>query len=136
MAAKQEVVRSSKEVFYRGKTLAEWRNLEVREFAKHLTARSRRSVLRHFDVVENFVKSCEEKVSRNKKIRTHQRDIVIVPKLVGMTIGIYNGKEFMDIPITLRMVGHRLGEFAPTRAKVTHGEAGIGATKGSKADKK
>ncbi|MEI6731210.1 MAG: ribosomal protein S19 family protein [archaeon] len=132
----EQVIRTSKEVFYRGKTIEHWKQLEVREFAKYLTARSRRSVLRHFDVVENFVKACEEKVSRNKKIRTHQRDIVIVPKLVGMTIGIYNGKEFMDILMSTKMIGHRLGEFAPTRQKVNHGEAGIGATKGSKADKK
>lgn len=132
----EPIVIRSKELFYRGQKLEHLKTLDVRESAKYLPARSRRSVLRHFDVVENFVKRCEKKISRNKKIKTHLRDIVIVPKLVGMTVGIYNGKSFNDVTITVNMIGHRLGEFAMTRVRVTHGEAGIGATKGSKADKK
>lgn len=64
------------------------------------------------------------------------RDLVIVPKLVGFTIGIYSGKSFEDITISHDMIGHRLGEFVPTRKPVKHGAAGIGATKSSKADKK
>ncbi len=131
-----EQILRSKEQFYKGQKLEHLKTLDVRETAKYLPARSRRSVLRHFDVVENFVKNCERKMSRNKKIKTHLRDIVIVPKLVGMTIGIYNGKTFEDVMIKVNMIGHRLGEFALTRKKVNHGKAGIGATKGSKTDKK
>ena len=59
-----------------------------------------------------------------------------MPRMVSMTIGIYNGKSFNDVLISPAMIGHRLGEFALTRTKVTHGTAGIGATKGSKTDKK
>ena len=71
------------------------------------------------------------KIARKKKIRTHLRDIVVVPKLVGMQVGIYNGKTFNDITITHNMIGHRLGEFSLTRQKVQHGAPGIGATKSS-----
>jgi small subunit ribosomal protein S19 len=132
----EEVITKSKDVFFRGKNLEQLKALDVRESAKYLPSRSRRSVLRKFDVVEKFVTLCEKSASQKKKIKTHLRDIVIVPKLVGFTIGVYNGKEFHDIPITAEMIGHRLGEFSHTRAKVAHGAAGIGSTKGSKAAKK
>ena len=125
-----------KEQIYRGKTLEELKTLDVRESAKYLTARSRRTVLRKFDLIEKFVKRCEKRMARNKKIKTHLRDIVIVPRLVGMNISVYNGKAFQEILVTVEMIGHRLGEFAMTRSKVTHSAAGIGATKSSKAQKK
>ncbi len=127
----KEVIVKSKELFYRGKSLDSLKALDVREVAKYLTSRSRRSVLRNFQVIENFTRRCEKKAEKKKKIRTHLRDIVIVPKLVGMTIGIYNGKTFNDVTITNGMIGHRLGEFALTREKVSHGAPGIGATKSS-----
>ena len=132
---KEEVVRK-KELVHKGISLEELQKLDVRETAKYLEARSRRSVLRHFEVIEKFVKRCEMKSAKNKKIRTHLRDIVIVPKLVGYTISIHNGKIFQDVLITIEMIGHRLGEFAMTRSRVNHGSAGIGATKSSKAQKK
>ncbi len=127
----EDVIVKSKELFYRGKSLEELKTLDVREVAKYLPSRSRRSVLRNFQVIENFVKRCEKKIAKKKKIRTHLRDIVIVPRMVGMRIGIYNGKTFNDVTITNNMIGHRLGEFSLTRQKVTHGEPGIGATKSS-----
>ncbi len=132
----EDVIVKSKDVFYRGQNLELLKNLDVREVAKFLPSRSRRSVLRHFDIIEKFVKRCETSQSTKKKIKTHLRDIVVVPRLVGMTIGVYNGKMFNDVNITHEMIGHRLGEFSPTRSKVQHGEAGIGATKSSKALKK
>lgn len=131
-----EVELKSKEVFYRGKTLDYLKSLDVRESAKYLPSRERRSVLRHFEIVEKFIKTCEEKESRKKKIRTHMRDIVIVPKLVGKNIEVHNGKTFQEVAITAEMIGHRLGEFAFTRKRVAHSAAGIGATKGSRALKK
>ena len=131
-----EIVMRSKEQLFRGKTIEELKQLNVRESAKYLPARSRRSVLRGFDVIENFIKRCENKVGRKKKIRTHQRDIVIVPRMVGLTIGVYNGRVFNDVPITIDMIGHRLGEFAPSRGRVNHGSAGLGATKSSRSQKK
>jgi len=129
-----EVMR--KKVMYRGKTIEELKALDVREAAKYLPSRSRRSILRKFDVIEKFLKRCEKKAAKNKKIKTHQRDLVIVPRMVGLTIGVYSGKAFDDVRITAEMIGHRLGEFSITRTKVTHGSAGIGATKGSRAQKK
>ena len=136
MAEQETVVIRSKEVFYRGVNVEELKKLDVREVAKYLPSRSRRSVLRNFQTIENFVKRCETSALSKKKIRTHLRDIIIVPRLVGLTISIYNGKTFNDLIVTHRMIGHRLGEFSLTRVRVTHGTAGIGATKGTKGVKK
>lgn len=131
-----EVIMKSKDVYYRGQLLADLQKLGVREIARYLPSRSRRSVLRNFQAHEKFIQHCEEQAVRKKKIRTHLRDLVVMPRLVGLTIGIHNGKAFHDVLITPIMVGHYLGEFALTRTKVVHGTAGIGATKGSKTEKK
>jgi small subunit ribosomal protein S19 len=124
---------STRQKLYRGKTVEELKKLDVREFAKMLKSRQRRAIMRNFNVVEEFVRRCEKKAAKSKVIKTHQRDVVIMPALVGMTIGIYNGKEFVQTKIIEEMVGHRLGEFAMTRKKVQHGAPGIGATKSSAA---
>lgn len=131
-----EVEVKSKEVFYRGKPLEYLKGLDVRESAKYLPSRERRSVLRHFEIIEKFIKDCETKEARKKKIKTHMRDLVIVPKLVGKNIEVHNGKTFQEISVSADMIGHRLGEFAATRKRVAHSAAGIGATKGSRALKK
>ena len=125
-----------KEFTYRGKTLDELKALDVREFARYLKAGQRRSVLSQFQDIEKFVSRTKKKILKDKKLRTHKRDLIIVPGMVGLKIQIYDGHNFIPIEITGDMLGHRLGEFAPTRKRVSHGTAGIGATKGSKAKAK
>ena len=138
---------TKKQTTYRGKTVDELKALDVREFSKYLNSRPRRFVLRRFQDIEKFVKRANEKISKNKQIKTHKRDIVIVPAMIGMKIQIYNGKTFVPIVVTEEMLGHKFGEFAPTRARIKHGKAGVfdsdvtdqlhqGATKGTKAKSK
>ena len=131
-----EVIIKSKEMFYRGKNVDELKAMDVRESAKFLPSRSRRSVLRNFQAHENFVKRADSILKQKKKVRTHLRDLVIIPKMVGMIIGVYNGKTFNDVNINNKMIGHRLGEFSLSRGKVTHGKPGLGSTKSSGGDKK
>lgn len=121
-----------KEFTFRGKTLEELKKLNVREFTKYLNSRQRRTVLRQFQDLENFISRIKKKDEKNKPIRTHRRDIVIVPEMVGLKIHIYDGKTFVPVEIKGEMLGHVLGEFAPSRKKISHGSAGVGATKGSK----
>lgn len=125
-----------KEFTYRGKTIEELKQLEVREFAKFLGSRQRRNLLRQFQKVEGFINRAKKKIARGKPIRTHQRNIIIVPEMVDMKIGVYNGKNFEQVHIVGEMLGHRLGEFSLTRPKVKHNKAGVGATKGSRAKSK
>lgn len=120
-----------KDFTYRGKNLEDLQKLEVREFAKCLRSRQRRTVLRQFRRIESFVSRAKAKADKNKSIKTHQRDLVVVPALVGMRINIYNGKTFVPVQIVGEMIGHKFGEFALTRAKVKHGKSGVGATKGT-----
>ena len=125
-----------KQFKYRGKTIEELKELDVREFAKYLKSRQRRFVLRNFQEIEKFVKRAGVKVSKNKQVRTHQRDIIIVPKMIGMKIYVYNGRNFIQVEVVAEMLGHKLGEFALTRARVKHGKAGVGATKGTRSKAK
>jgi small subunit ribosomal protein S19 len=122
-----------KEFTFRGKTLEELKSLDTREFAKFLKARQRRTVLRQFDIIEKFISRCEKKQSRGKPIRTHFRHLIIVPKMVGLSIFVYNGKEYVRVNIIAEMLGHRFGEFSTTRGKVQHGAPGLGATRSSAA---
>ncbi len=128
-----EGINTQKKQFkYRGKNLEELKEMDTREFAKLLSSKPRRFVLRNFQEIEKFVSRCKMKQEKKKKIKTHKRDIVIVPQLVGMNIQVYNGREFIPIEIVGEMLGHILGEFSLTRGKITHSKAGVGATKGSK----
>jgi len=122
-----------KEFIYRGKTLEELRALDIREFAQYLKSRDRRYLLRQFASVEKFISRCKKKIQAGKPIRTHFRDMIIVPALVDMTICVHNGKDFVPVKIVPEMLGHRLGEFAITRKKVQHSAPGIGATRSSAA---
>ena len=123
----------AKLITYRGKTIEELRALDTREFAKLVKSRTRRAILRQSSTIESFISKCDEYKKKGKPIKTHLRDIVIVPKLVDTNVMIHNGKTFLPITLTIEMLGHRLGEFAITRQKVKHGAAGIGATKSSMA---
>jgi len=129
--ASEILQKKSKEKFFRGININELKEMDTREFAKLIKSRPRRSLLRNYDVVEQFIAKCEEKERKKKSIKTHSRALVIVPKMIGKTISVHNGKEFLRVDITEQMLGHRLGEFALTRNSVKHGGAGVGATKSS-----
>ena len=128
----QEILtKKSKDKFFRGKNTEELKSIDTREFAKLVKSRARRTILRNYDVIEAFVKKCEIKDSKNRPIKTHDRTLVIVPKMIGKTIGVYNGKEFLKVVITEEMLGHRLGEFSMTRKIAKH--TSIGTKKVAKA---
>jgi len=116
---------------YRGKNLEELKAMDTREFAKLVKARPRRTILRQFNEIEQFIIKCKKKIEKKKAIKTHLRETIIVPRMIGYKIGIHNGKTYVNVEITGEMLGHRLGEFSVTRNKVSHGAAGIGATKSS-----
>lgn len=121
-----------KEFTYRGKKIDELKKLDVREFAKYLRSRQRRNVLRQFQKIEDFVSKARTRVEKNKPIRTHHRDLVVVPGMVDMRIHVHDGRNFVPVNIVGEMLGHQLGEFALTRGRVKHGKSGVGATKGTK----
>lgn len=118
-----------KEFKYHGRTLEELKQMSIKEFALLIPSRERRKLKRGFsDAEKAFLEKLEKKT---KKLRTHCRDMVVLPAMVGRLIAIHAGKEFRDVEITAEMIGHRLGEFALTRSRVSHNAPGIGATKSS-----
>jgi len=66
------------------------------------------------------VQSLEEKGEKRKVIKTWSRRSTIIPEMVGLTIGVHNGRKFIPVFITENMVGHKLGEFSPTRTFKGH----------------
>ena len=121
---------------YKGKTAEELQKMGLNELAKLLPARQRRNIKRGFTPEQKklLVKIDAAKAGKSKKpIRTHCRDMTILPQMFGLKIAIHNGKEFVPIDIIPDMVGWTLGDFVmTTRFDVKHGGPGIGATRGSK----
>ncbi|MFW6263280.1 MAG: ribosomal protein S19 family protein [Thermotogota bacterium] len=114
----------AKKIFtYRGKTEDELKALSVEEFIALLPAAQRRKFARGFTDAEKIFLKDLEKHDRN--VKTHCRDMLILPSMIGKTIGIHTGKAFQDVTILPQMVGHRLGEFALTRSKIKHGAVGV-----------
>lgn len=131
-----EELTQKKQFKYKGREIEELKALDIREVAKYLNSRARRTVLRNFQEIENFLKRARTKEAKGKKIRTHKRSLIVVPQFVGMQIQVHNGRTFVPVEIVAEMIGHYLGEFAPTRGKVAHNKSGVGATKGSKSKAK
>lgn len=125
---------AKKEFTYRGKTLEELKTLSIQDFAKLLPSRQRRSLIRGFNDAEKklLAKIKKYKAGKTKKpVKTHCRDMVILPDMVGLTIHIHKGKEFAPVLIEPDMLGHVLGEFTMNRQRVAHSAPGIGATRSS-----
>ena len=66
--------------------------------------------------------------TRNEVIKTWSRASTILPQFIGLTFGVYNGQKFIPVLVTETMVGHKLGEFAPTRQFSQHTAAGADKT--------
>lgn len=118
------------EFTYRGYNIADMKKMDLKQVAALLPARQRRKMKREFGPDQQ--KILDDVRAGEKKIKTHLRDMIILPEMVGVTFEIHNGKEWKSFEATAEMVGHYLGEFALTRKPVSHGSAGIGATRGSK----
>ena len=116
---------------WRGKTEEEVKKMDLKEFQQLCNSRVRRSLTR--ELSEEKKRLLQKVAADDKNIMTHRRDMIIVPSMVGKTIKIYTGREYVPVIITMEMLGHYLGEFALTRKMVTHGAAGLGATRSSKA---
>ncbi|MBS3051994.1 MAG: 30S ribosomal protein S19 [Candidatus Aenigmarchaeota archaeon] len=117
---------------FKGKSFEELKELSLEQFAKMITSRERRSLLKK-GLTERQKKLLENiKKYPDKFHKTQERDLVIVPQLVGVKLGVHNGKTYVPVTVTQEMLGHRMGEFALTRGRVRHSAPGVGATRASK----
>ncbi|MFA6461618.1 MAG: 30S ribosomal protein S19 [Candidatus Woesearchaeota archaeon] len=121
----------AKELSWRGRSEEAVKKLDLKEFMELTTSRQRRSLKRGFtDDQKDLLKILNQ---GRDNVKTHCRAMVILPQMVGKTLNVYNGKEFIPVRITVEMLGHNLGEFSHSRRGVKHSAAGIGATRSSKA---
>lgn len=126
----------AKEVYYKGKTLDQIMKMSLSDFMNIVPSRARRTLRKGFTPAQKILllKVKKGKEGKLKKpIKTHCRDMIIIPEMVGVSIHVHNGKEFVPVQITHEMLGRPLGEFLLTRKKVAHSAPGIGATKSSAA---
>ena len=127
-----------KEFHYKGYTIEQLRAVSMDELVKIYPSRVRRSLKRGFTEMQ---KKLLASVRKNRKIvdaggkqeqiKTHCRDIPILPEMVGLVIGVYNGKDYIPVEIKTEMLGEFLGEFSMTRKPTKHGAPGVGATRSS-----
>jgi small subunit ribosomal protein S19 len=110
--------------------------MSVDEVAALLPARTRRSIERGLSPEkEKLLETASEadaEHTADEPIRTHLRDMPILPEMVGLTFAVHTGQSFERVRVEPEMIGHYLGEFQLTRTQVEHGQAGIGATRSSK----
>jgi small subunit ribosomal protein S19 len=129
----------AKKVFkYRGYTLEELNVMSMDKVVEIMPSRIRRALLRGFTDQQKKLISRVRDAQRSlkagekpKPVRTHCRDMPILPDMVGLEFEVYNGKEFNRIEIKLEMIGQYLGEFAMPRKPVKHSAPGVGATRSS-----
>lgn len=121
-----------KEFTYRGHNLEELKALPQEELVALMPSRMRRCFRRGLGEDREHLLKRVEKAGEDAQLRTHLRDMPILPSFVGKTFMVHNGKEFTRVDVVADMIGHYLGEFAPTRKSVKHTGPGVGATRGSK----
>lgn len=119
----------AKKIFnYKGKTLEELQAMSHDEVAQLLPSRQRRKMQRGFSEDE---KHLLETLQKKGQAKTHLRDMIVLPEMIGKSIKIHNGQKFQDVLIQEESIGCYLGELVLTRKRLAHGNAGVGATRSS-----
>ena len=128
---------TKREPMYRGYKLEELVKMNMDTLIELLPSHRRRTLKRGLPSRQKKLLMklrAARKAQRKGKdvvVKTHCRDMVILPEMVDLTIAVHNGKEFVRVKILPQMIGHVLGEFASPMKTVRHGNPGIGATKSS-----
>ena len=131
--------RKFKKFSFRGIDLDQLLDLSHEEFLNVVHARARRRMKRGLKAKEGalikkirLAKKNAGPLERPKCIKTHLRDMIILPEMIHAVVAVYNGKEFNVFQIMPEMVGYYLGEFSITYRPVRHGRPGIGSTNSSR----
>jgi small subunit ribosomal protein S19 len=124
-----------KQFIYRGYAAEQLQAMSMDEFIKILPSRQRRSLLRGLGPAQRKlleeIRLAKKEKGNDTQVKTHSRDMPILPEMIGTSVLVHNGKEFSRVEIRPEMIGHCLGEFASTIQKVSHGTPGIGASRSS-----
>ena len=119
---------------FKGMALEDLQKVPNEKLFELLNSRQRRSLKRGLSdnkkKIIAEIKALKEGISKNV-IKTHQRDIIILPYMVGVPLSVFSGKEFTPITLTTEMIGHYLGEYVITNKRVSHGAPGVGSSRSS-----
>ncbi len=123
-----------KQFTYKGIPKEELENTSLEKLFQLFNSRQRRSLTRGIDdgkrkLIEE-IKATKAGKLKNP-IKTHLRDLIVLPHMVGVTVNVFSGKEFKPVIIKTEMIGHYLGEYVITNKKVSHGAPGVGASRSS-----
>ncbi|MCL4342706.1 MAG: 30S ribosomal protein S19 [Candidatus Thermoplasmatota archaeon] len=124
------VMGRAREFSYKGYSLEQLESMEFPDLIKILPSRARRSLTREMNHEQQHLH--EKLLGEKDEIKTHVRDIIVIPGYVGKIVQLYNGNTYVKFEIKPEMIGHYLGEFALTRKEVKHSGPGVGATRSSK----
>eukprot|EP00877_Chromochloris_zofingiensis_P009555 jgi/Chrzof1/4853/Cz15g01190.t1 len=131
--------RTFRKFTYRGVDLDSLLDMNSDELIKLFHARARRRFQRGLKrkplALIKKLRKAKKEASQGEKpdaVRTHLRNMIIVPEMIGSVVGVYNGKTFNQVEIKPEMIGHYLGEFSISYKPVKHGRPGIGATHSSR----
>lgn len=125
-------LRKKKEFTLRGNSLEQLVAMPIADLSKLLPSRQRRSIKRGFNADQQTLIDKISNADKGKVVRTHCRDVIILPQFIGKRVAIFSGKEFKEIEMRPEMIGHYLGEFVLTRRFEKHSGPGVGATRSSK----
>jgi len=125
------LARAKKEFTYMGHTVPDLQEMSVSDFAALVPSRVRRSIERGWTHGQEKLYN-DIKAEKRDVYKTHDRDTVILPMMIGKKVAVHTGKAFQEVTIQPEMVGRYLGEFALTRSEVKHTGPGVGATRSSK----
>ncbi|KAK7804088.1 hypothetical protein U0070_022399 [Myodes glareolus] len=135
----QKKKRTFRKFTYRGVDLDQLLDMSYEQLMQLYSARQRRRLNRglrrkQHSLLKRLRKAKKEASPMEKPevVKTHLRDMIILPEMVGSMVGVYNGKTFNQVEIKPEMIGHYLGEFSITYKPVKHGRPGIGATHSSR----
>jgi len=138
-AAELKKKRNFRSFSYRGIELEKLLDLPNEDFVELVHSRARRRFQRGLKrkpmgLIKKLRKAKKEALPNEKPavVKTHLRDMIVVPEMIGSVIGIYNGKVFNTVEIKPEMTGHYLAEFSISYKPVRHGRPGIGATHSSR----
>jgi small subunit ribosomal protein S19 len=127
-----------REFKFKGYAQEQLQTLSIEALLPLLNARQRRSLdkrVAHYMNDEKRKFREEIKLAREGnlkgQLRTHIRDMIILPDMVGLSVNVHNGKDFSNITIKKEMIGHYLGEYAITNKRVQHGAPGVGSSRSS-----
>lgn len=127
-----------REFKFKGYASQQLQSLSIEALIPLLNARQRRSLDKRVGkyMSDDKRKLREEiKLLRDGKLKgqlkTHVRDMIILPDMVGLSMNVHNGKEFFLITIRPEMIGHYLGEYSITNKRVQHGAPGVGSSRSS-----